>query len=115
MKERSFVKRLMMKLFKVYILQPDEIITWHLIKERMYAGEREWKAEGNPKNGIWKPCWCTPMLNSEKLLLKKIHKHFYGDWYCVDPLGETQIWYIMYDDIKNKVYEVFPTFLARKK
>lgn len=99
------MKKLIMKIFNVYFLLPDEKRTWHIIGERMRAGEREWHEQGFPNSKILSPCWCTPMLKSEKLLLKKIHEHFYGNnWYIADPLGETQIAYIMYEDIKNRVF-----------
>lgn len=41
----------------------------------------------------------------EEKIITFFHKLFYGkDWYCVDPLGHTQILYIMWEDLPFSRY-----------
>lgn len=89
----------------IAILRGHKADLWRSIRKKAKEGKREWHAQGHPNDKIWCPCWTTKLTRAEDLLLDRMHKLFYGkDWYIVDPLGWDQVNYILYDDLRYKVW-----------
>ena len=84
----------------VYVLRDHyESEIWKGIKESAHEGYLEWLQDGKDKNQ-----WVQPLTLAERNLLHKIHDYLYGkDWYVVDPLSDTQVLWIMYNDVRKQV------------
>jgi hypothetical protein len=85
-----------------YVLSHNEISTWKNIERKAKQGWQEWfdKTKGDDLCGPW----ISNIEPNEVNLIDKIHKIFYGDdWYVVMPLHTSQVCYVQYMQIKDKV------------
>ena len=93
------------KLFKqrkYKLINEEEKALWNNICKKAKIGYDEWfdQTQGNDLCGPW----LKDYTKHEEALIEKIHSYFYGDdWYCVMPLTCSQVNYLMYYEIKDKV------------
>lgn len=88
--------------FNKYKLSENEIKLWNSIINKADLGYHEWlqKTHGEDMCGPW----IKDYTDEENKLIDKIHTYFYGKhWYIVMPISGSQVNYIKYCDIKNKV------------
>lgn len=85
-----------------YKLSNEEKLMWENIKVNADKGYNEW-LEQTKGDDLCGP-WLKDYTKDEEKLIEKIHAYFYGeDWYCVMPLSNSQVNYLMYYEIKDKV------------
>ena len=88
-----------------YILTEDEISLWRNIIEKATNGYgKSIKYYEKHPNTLYWP-WVSPKLTDlESELLQKIHDKFYGeDYYIDDPISPSQVNFILYNNVKDKV------------
>ena len=82
-----------------YVLNNEERPLWNNIQQKAINGWIEYCKQTEVSNP-----WTQILSKEEYELLDKIHAKYYGeDWYITDPLGATQVHYIMFKDIEDKV------------
>ena len=88
---------------KTYKINDEERPIWNSIVIKANNGYTEFCNQYDDTDICVCP-WTQELSTEEYKLLNKIHEKCIGEgWYIIDPLGVSQINYIMYDDVKDKV------------
>lgn len=91
-----------LSLRKHYKLTPEERLLWNSLVQKANNGYVEWWSQ-TQGDDICGP-WIKDYTKEENDLLNKIHEYFYGiGWYVATPISTSQVNYVMYEDVKNKV------------
>lgn len=108
------IKQFIKKLYRPnsYKLTEEETPLWESIIKKAMHGFYEYTVHVKKYPDEICPPWIGETLTDDELkLLYKLHNMFYEKgWYIVDPIGPSQVQYIMYEDVKDKVkYEKLET------
>ena len=86
---------------KIYILNNEEKVIWNNIVDKANEGFAEW-AERTKGNDLCGP-WIKDITTKEIQLIDKIHSRFNKDWWVSLPISQSQVCYIQFAEIENKV------------
>jgi len=95
-------KSFKLSLRRHYKLTPEERLLLDSLVQKANIGYNEWwdQTQGDDICGPW----IKDYTKEENDLLDKIHEYFYGTgWYIATPISTSQVNYVMYEDVKDKV------------